>query len=122
MKKNRKREALPWEWAKDKVVMLAMDDLSKKEEYKQLYVALIEILKKYFLLRFGWNVSTYTDEELIIFVQSKNKDIESFLETIINNARMIKFANEQALQAHAGDALEAALQIIKTTKEHTEKK
>jgi len=105
IKSKKQRELTPWEWAKDKIVILAMDDLSQKEEYKKLYVDLIEILKKYFLLRFDWNVSTYTDEELLIFIKNHNEDVGSHIETIINNARMIKFANQHALQAQAGDSL-----------------
>ena len=102
--------------------MLAFEEQYKNEDYKRLYVELIEIIKHYLLLQFNWKVSTYTDEELIEFVKKHNKNVVPLLEKIINNARMIKFANEQALQDQAGDALEAALELIEKTKEHTKKK
>lgn len=121
IRSKRKCESLPWEWAKDKIVILALEEPSKKEEYKRLYVDLIEITKQYLFLRFDWKVSTYTDDELIIFVKKQNEKIAPPLEKIIDNARMIKFANEQALQNHLGDALEAALDLVEKTKKHEEK-
>ena len=121
IRSKRKRELLPWEWAQQELKTLSPQNLVEKHEFKKFYVGLIEILKKYLLLRFGWHLSTCTDEEVITFVKKHDQDMATQLESIVNGARMIKFANQHALHDKANEELKNVLGLVGKTKKHEEK-
>jgi hypothetical protein len=76
---------------------------SSKEDCKQLYFKLTNVLKNYFSKRFGINFNVKTDDELILKINEIplldlfNKDIEKIFIT----SKLVKFARRDISNLHA---------------------
>ena len=116
-KKQKQKNILPWIWATEKLNQLKLDQCETKSDIKKFYFDLTLIIKEYLNKRFDLDTVDKTDEELIIYLETKNFD-DALLETIKNiskEALYIKFANEEALKVQAKKDLDSAYQLVKKT-------
>lgn len=113
----RRKKYTAWEIAQMKLQALKKDSFANKEQGKRAYGAITAVLKEYLSQRYGWQVTTATDDELATYVQSSplNEQLSQQIKTIFNGAVMIKFANQDAVESQVRDDIDRALQIINAT-------
>jgi len=75
------------------------------------------VLKEYFAQRYGWAVTSATDDELAAYVQSSplSEDLTQKIKLILSGAVMIKFANQAALAPQIIADVDRELQVIQST-------
>lgn len=88
-----------------------------KEEGKQVYFALTDILKRYIQERFGLPVHGKTDEELIRYLKEHNllPELRDDIADIAQGCVYIKFANEQAMQDHIARHIALSISLVTKT-------
>ncbi len=114
----RKKSAISsWEWARRELNKLAARDYLTKEDYKNFYFSITQLLKKYLHKRYQWNTEDKTDDELIEFLQGHGFDgmLLERLKKMLQGAVWVKFANEAALRTQ----IETDRQIVTTIIEQT---
>jgi hypothetical protein len=117
--KNRKEKMLTaWDWAILRLNKIDINKYKTKQDFKQFYFEITEIVKKYFYKRYYWHVLDKTDQELIQFLESKkfDKDLLETLIFIFNNALFIKFAGQEAFKPQAEKDLKFIYELIQKTK------
>ena len=114
--KARRARKTSWEQA-----LLELEQLSKSSmgvgSSKEFYVQLILIVKRYLYGRYGYNVSSKTDQELIahLALTDISPDLLTKLCAIIDGSMMIKFANMQVIQEQMKRDLDVSISLIIST-------
>lgn len=117
-KKNAQKKVLTsWEWALQELEGLEPQSYESKEEFKQFYFAITNIIKHYLKKRFSFDLFEKTDEELIKSLKSKKFDmnIVAQLDEVLKGSLLIKFANAQALREQTQKDLDTVIDIVKNT-------
>lgn len=116
---RKKRQTLlsPWQEALKRLSALDMQRYSDAHFHKEFYHEITKILKTYLNRRYGLNLASQTDEEVLIAI--KNTEFPSpqhvSLEKILQGALLIKFANHEAAQEQIKADLECAKECIRQT-------
>ena len=115
--RRKKRQHSPWDLAAQQLMALSPEQYTSAQEYKEFYFKLTMIIKSYLSSRYGWTIADQTDQELVLWLESKKCDqhIIDSLKKISEGALEIKFANVQALRWQAESDKQAVLMIIKKT-------
>ncbi len=114
--KARKLQKSPWDKA-----LMACDSLEKDHmhayEGKEFYLALTIIIKDYLHRRYGFDVHSKTDEELIAYLNALhfNKELVEQLHAVMQGVVTIKFANAAAMQEQMKRDLATTRLFIKKT-------
>ena len=84
---------------------------------KEFYLATTSILKTYLNHRYGYQVLSKTDDEMIRYLQDINYDgsLIDQIEEVLQGSIIIKFANAQAAQEQINADYERVISIIKHT-------
>lgn len=117
IKKNIKIILTPAQLAINELNKLSPEKYKTKEEFKNFYFAISEIMKKYLNEQFGWIVKEKTDDELLryLFEQEFDKNLLKTLENVLYGSLLIKYANEESLKNQAEKAISDTILIIKTS-------
>ncbi|MBD3272964.1 hypothetical protein GF385_01275 [Candidatus Dependentiae bacterium] len=118
LKKRKEKTLSAWDWALLELNKLDIKKYSTKEDFKNFYFKLTNIIKTYFYKRYDWHVLDKTDEELIVFLEKSdfNKELLENLKVIFNDSLYIKFAGQETLKTQAEKDLDIIKNIIKNTK------
>jgi len=128
LRKSRKpiKKITPWEKALKELKELKPQIYETKQEFKNFYFEITNIIKKYFQKRFKLDIMEKTDEEVINFLKTcDKKELKSHarraliiekLEEVLQGSLFIKFANAEALREQASTDLEKMISIVKQTK------
>lgn len=112
--KNAKKKVItPAEWALGQLQALKPEQYQKKEEFKQFYFTITNIMKGYLKRAYNLDVAEKTDEELISFLKKKDFfPLAERLEEVFHSSLLIKFANAQALREQAQKDLLTLISLI----------
>lgn len=107
-----------WEWAFREINKLASRDYVSKEDFKNFYFSITQLLKKYLHKRYQWNTEDKTDEELIEFLRGHGFDgmLLERLQKMLQGAVWVKFANEATLRTQIETDRQIIITIIEQTK------
>jgi hypothetical protein len=96
---KRKKIIKPWTWADRELDALWKNRGFTREDGKRFYSQLTEIIKIYLEKRYGYQVRSATDIELIAYLRARNFDavLCNDLTRIFEGAQEIKFANLDAI-------------------------
>lgn len=94
------------------------DAFTHKHEFKQFYFSLTAITKTYLEERYGWQTKMFTDEELVTWLEAEypGHKCTTTIAAMIENTLLIKFANVDAIKAHALRDKQAIIDLITSTK------
>jgi len=95
MMRGRKKTVKPWTWANRELDALWAKRGFTREDGKHFYSQLTEIMKTYLEKRYGYQVRSATDIELIAYLQAHSFDpvLLQDLKQIFEGVQEIKFAN-----------------------------
>jgi hypothetical protein len=114
----RKRKKLPlWDQALLDLRCLQKEHKVNVVHGKEFYLTVAALLKKYFHDRFGYDVLSKTDEEVVAYLQEHYLDAYGVQEikALLQGSEIIKFANAQVAQEQIEhDYLRAVAIITKT--------
>src|SRR3972149_5639487 len=115
----KKRPLSSWDWALLELKKISPTRASTKEEFKTFYFKLTEIVKLYLQKRYGWDMASKTDAELILWLADKkfNTAIVEVLKKVADDALWIKYANMDVLKSQTEADWHAVLGMIEQTKE-----
>lgn len=84
---------------------------------KEFYITLSSIIKTYLYNRFGYDVLSKTDEEIVIYLQEKRCDqgIIDGIRELLQGSIAVKFANASVAQERMADAYNRTLSLIKNS-------
>ena len=119
VKKIRSHTRVPaWAIALEKLKVLGDQACSSKEEGKQAYFNLTDILKKYISARYSIPITSKTDEELILFLDKQEipQKVKDIMQQIGEGCLLIKFADQQAMQEQIDKDVLGAIDLVVTTK------
>lgn len=87
------------------------------EYAKKFYTQLIEILKKYLQQRYGYDLMSLTDQEMIDYLATHQfpQDLLIKMREIVENSCMIKFANMQIIQERMKQDSESSIECVQKT-------
>lgn len=96
---KRKKPIKPWTWANGALDALWEKRGFTREDGKRFYSQLTEIIKIYLEKRYGYQVRSATDIELLVYLRARDFDAElcNDLARIFEGAQEIKFANLDAI-------------------------
>ena len=89
-----------------------------QEHGKEFYVQLLVIIKKYLHARYGYDVASKTDQELLLYLASMRdfpNEVLEIVRSIIDGSVIIRFANEQAVYDQVQQDFASSILIIKKT-------
>lgn len=116
--KRKKAKKKPWEIALIRINELQTITAGNTEiSSKEVYVRLTIILKTYLYARYGFNVESKTDEELLIYLEqtSLNKDLIELFREIVEDGVQAKFAQLTMLKETIAKDLQYCTEIINKT-------
>ena len=113
-RKEKETTLTPKEIALAKLSELSPKDLKTKLEYKLFYFKLTEIFKNFLQQDRNWKTKEKTDDELIKYLKEKQVNPQTIkqLVEIFEDALLIKFANQQALQDQTSRDLKEMISIV----------
>jgi hypothetical protein len=114
----RKKPLTHWEQALISLNRLDPSSFKHKQEFKQFYFELTNIIKPYLENRYGWKIAMLTDEELCIWLANEHPDspcVQTF-SAMQEHALLIKFANVDAIATHALRDKQALIDLVNATK------
>lgn len=119
-KKRRKKNAtieVPWQRALRELRALELKENSTKDDGKQCYFAMTEILKRYLHARFHLPVQGTTDDELVRYLKDSKQlpELVDAIHDIAQGCIYIKFANEQAMQEQIARHLALSITLVTQT-------
>lgn len=106
-----------WERALGELRALEQKKIITKEDGKEFYFALTNIIKRYMHERYHMPVVGKTDDEFIAYLKESNQlpEFIEILHDIAQGCLYIKFANEQAMQDQIARHVAASILIITKT-------
>jgi len=107
----------PWDAALQALELLQQEKVMTIEQGGNLYATLTRILKKYLHQRYGFDIASKTDDELIVYLEHHNFDplLLSDIREIFEGSVYIKFAHVQVMQERIEKDLERSRAFIKAT-------
>ena len=116
-KRIKKIERSAWDIALTSLKKLQDQTYTTKEEGKQVYFEITEILKRYIQSRYALDVHSRTDEELINFLHEQDLPIivKTTIKKIGEGSLLIKFANQQAMQTQIDHDITLSIDMIRAT-------
>lgn len=114
-RKNKKLSS--WDQALYDLRRLSDEQKVNAEHGKEFYVATTTILKTYLHQRYGYQVLSKTDDEMVRYLQNTNFDnlLIGKIDQVLQGSTIIKFANQQAAQQQINSDYETVISIIKNT-------
>lgn len=96
---KRKKPVKPWVWADRELDALWLKRGFTRDDSKRFYSQLTEIVKTYLEKRYGYQVRSATDIELLAYLRDRNFEPELWndLKQIFEGTQEIKFANLDAI-------------------------
>ncbi len=112
-----RKQHTAWEVALMKLEQLKKNHYATQDEAKQAYGVITAVLKEYLSKRYGWSVTSATDDELAQYVQSSSlsDELTQQIKTVLSGAVMIKFANQAALAPQVLADVDRAMHIVQVT-------
>ena len=116
-----KNQLKSWEIALSNLHKIDLKRFSSKKDYKIFYIQLTSIIKKYLSKRYSWHLLDKTDDEMIKFLVKQSFDVKLLndLKNLIQDALIVKFANESALKTQAEKDLKITFELVENTKDVT---
>jgi len=107
----------PWEQALAELKRLQMQSYETKEQGKQFYFQITDILKRYIGARFNLDTYGKTDEELVSFLQGQQLigPVKQGIADIAQGCVFIKFAGQEAMQEQIKRHLDLGVQLVLQT-------
>lgn len=107
----------PWDVALQSLGQLQYRNVTTIEQGSECYVAITHILKKYLHQRYGFDVASKTDQEVVAYLEQQNFDsnLLSDIRDIFEGSVFIKFAHVHVLQERIEKDLERSVAFIKAT-------
>lgn len=111
-------ERLPWEIALEELSALKASDLVAKGEYKEYYLRLSEIFRRYLERRYGIQALERTTYEIIIEFRSLalEKSEEEVIYHFLDECDMVKFAKHDPTQEDITRHFETAREFVMQTR------
>ncbi len=107
----------PWDAALQSLDLLQQKKVTTIEEGGSLYATLTQLLKKYLHQRYGFDIASKTDDEVIVYLEHNNFDplLLADIREIFEGSVYIKFAHVQVMQEHIEKDLMRSIAFIKAT-------
>lgn len=107
----------PWAQALAELSKLQMQPYETKEQGKQFYFQITDILKRYIGARFNLDTYGKTDEELVSFLQGQKLTvaIKDGIADITQGCVFIKFAGQEAMQEQIKRHLDLGVHLVTQT-------
>jgi hypothetical protein len=114
-KKNSAKK--PWDTAFESLSLLQEKKVTTIEEGGNLYVSLTHILKKYLHQRYGFDIASKTDDEVITYLEEQRFEpsLLADIREIFEGSVYIKFAHVHVMQEHIEKDLARSIAFIKAT-------
>ena len=111
----------PHQQAMQKIEMIKHEKIGQKDDPKEYYTQLTDVLRLYIKNRFGFNAQEMTSGEIIdrLLVIKDNSALQDLRE-LFQTADLVKFAKHQPLMNENDANLISAIDFINQTKEETE--
>lgn len=115
--RKKKIAITPWDEALQSLTVLQQQPVVTIEQGGNLYAALTQLLKKYLHQRYGFDIESKTDEEVIVYLEQNNFDplLLVDIREIFEGSVYIKFAHVQVMQEHIEKDLKCSRAFIKAT-------
>jgi hypothetical protein len=112
--RNRKRELPCWDQALHDLTVLSG---YHPDQGKDFYIKLVATIKKYLQVRFGFEVFSKTDQEMLHYLATTtfSGELYQMLSAIIDGSLMAKFANYQVTQEQMNKDLRLAIMLVQRT-------
>jgi len=106
-----------WDAALQSLTVLQEQPVVTIEQGGNLYAALTQLLKKYLHQRYGFDIESKTDDEVIVYLEQSNFDPLLFadIREIFEGSVYIKFAHVHVMQEHIEKDLKRSDAFIKAT-------
>ncbi len=119
---KRKKKVQPWTWANRELDALWKQRGVTREDGKRFYFQLTEIIKIYLEKRYGYQVRSATDLELLAYLRECDfaPDLWNDLSLIFEGAQEIKFANLDAIPEEIERAFALAKAFVAKTSSNTD--
>lgn len=107
----------PWDAALQALALLQQKKITTIEQGSDLYAKLTQILKKYLHQRYGFDIASKTDDEVIVYLEQNSFDplLLCDIREIFEGSVYIKFAHEQVMQERIEKDLERSSAFVKAT-------
>jgi hypothetical protein len=121
IKKYRSRKKMvvvaPWDAALQSLSMLQQEKVATIEQGGNLYAAITRILKNYVHQRYGFDIASKTDDELVVYLEQNHFDplLLSDIREIFEGSVYIKFAHVHVMQERIEKDLERSIAFVKAT-------
>jgi len=107
----------PWDAALQSLILLQQEKVMTIEQGGNLYAAITQILKKYLHQRYGFDIASKTDDEVIVYLEQNKFDslLLCDIREIFEGSVYIKFAYVKVMQERIEKDLERSIAFIKAT-------
>jgi hypothetical protein len=107
----------PWDTALQSLFLLQQEKVSTIEQGGNFYAKLTQILKKYLHQRYGFDIASKTDDEVVAYLEHTHFDqlLLSDMREIFEGSVYIKFAHVQVMQERIEKDLGRSIAFIKVT-------
>jgi len=106
-----------WDAALQSLDLLQQQKVTTIEQGGNLYATLTQLLKKYLHQRYGFDIESKTDDEVIVYLEKNGFDplLLDDIREIFEGSVYIKFAHVQVMQEHIEKDLTRSIAFIKAT-------
>lgn len=115
--RKKKIAVAPWDAALQSLGVLQQKPITTTEQGSNLYAALTQLLKKYLHQRYGFDIESKTDDEVIVYLEHHNFDplLLADIREIFEGSVYIKFAHVHVMQEHIEKDLKRSSAFIQAT-------
>ena len=114
-----KKTLSPWEWAFEELNKLSISQCESREDFRNFYFLLTDLVKEYLHRCYGWKLDDKTDDEFVAYLEDHDFsfDLVRDLRKILKNALFVKYAGQDALRSQAEEAIDLIVNLVEKTRQ-----